>query len=197
MENKFRLYPRGFLGSKIMPQNIRTSDPFFNKINHHQFNVASSTMGGGAIDTSPNIPGNPFVEGLYTDYIKNIDRTTSFEFKVNILQVALAAFGTLDFKEWVEVQYKILQTGDNHSRFIKDTIQFIQTGRRDMSLETWHSLLKMTDEGNQIGDIPKEISEYIENNNDLVEIIVDWCSKKNGLEDLLGTLHILFGNVKV
>jgi len=197
-QSSMRLFPRGFLGGNIKPQIERSSNPYNAEIGKHQY-IANDRDSNGT-----SIAANPIVEGLYSDYIKNFIATSSFDFRKQVLAVALSAFGTPNFAIWFTTQYKSPAAGDLHNRFLDDTLKFINTGSRDMSLETWQSLLLITDEGNNIGAMSKYAKDFFgiqdhqdvfKANTSLIEVVQKWCSKEGGLEDLLGTLHILFGNV--
>lgn len=194
----FRMYPRGFLGGNLNPQIERTPKAFGDPMAKQQYHVDNFKSGPS------KIIANPYCESLYSQYIKQAVKTGSFEFRKQILLVALSSFGTNRFDEWFRIQYQSPAAGDMHNRFLLDTIKFIQTGRRDMALETWQALLLITDEGNRIGALPKEAKDFFgvseagvyrnPQNNMLNDVLQTWCSRHGGLEDLLGTLHILFGN---
>lgn len=199
MSDKLRLYPRGFLGKNVQSQTERTVNPYQDQINQHQFMV----------DTNQNssvsaIVANPEVEGVYADYIRDVVATSSFEFKERILKVALDSFGTINFGTWCIAQYDSKAAGDLHNRFIEDTLRFIVEGRREMSLPTWMAIIKITDEGNNIGHMSQQTKDYLKILSDyraetynisLIEVIQKWCSKPGGMEDMLVTLHVLFGSV--
>ena len=199
MENKLRLYPRGFLGGDISPQVERTKEPFKDEINSMRYSVNQHNSSGNSI------VANPHVEALYAALIKNNIKINDPTFRTKILTVAMTAFGTNNFLIWVLSQYNSPAASDLHNNFILDTLHYIEYGSRDMSLENWMALLTITDEGNNIGTINDKVKEFFGVNKDapiglaklniqLVDIIQKWCSKPNGLEDLIGTLHILFGN---
>lgn len=198
-----RLYPRGFLGSGVKPQLARTPNPMGDgMVKRFQYHMDS--MKGV---NSPAIEANPHVASLYADYIKHVGNTSSFEFHNEVLRTAVVAFGTLDFALWFQSQYRSPACGDLHRRFLDDTLKFLSTGRREMSLETWGALLVITDEGDNIGKLSTVAKEYFGagqsigntiqsgQNYLLTDVLQQWCSKPNGFEDLVGTLHILFGNV--
>lgn len=195
----FRVYPRGFLGKNVSPQSERTVNPYSDRTSLLRYSVDNTKKPMGSII------GNPHVEAIYASVIKNDIRFESPEYRTNALKVALEAFGTIDFFLWFTAQYSNPVAGSLHSDFLVDTLKFIQTGSRSMSLENWMALLVITDEGNSIGRIPEEAKEFfgigIQNqiqppkqNFLVVDVIQAWCSQSGGLLDLVGTLHILFGN---
>jgi hypothetical protein len=187
---QFRLYPRGFLGANINSQTERTPKPFTGvlKMTQYTVNDKKSSKGGP--------PANPHVEALYAQYIKKNPSWGSFDFRKETLLTALGAFGTRSFRSWYLSQHQSPACGDLHNRFLTDTLRYINEGRREMGLMTWGSLITMTDEGNSVGPV----SEYAKNlfkhdfGNSLTSVIQKWISHDGGLEDMLGTLHILFGN---
>lgn len=194
-----RLYPRGFLGSSIKSRVELAPKPYSDQINKHQFMVA---VGDNA---RTSVQPNPIVEGLYSDYIKNSVNTGAPKFRASILSAAIDAFGTKSFLVWYMSQFNSPSAGSLHNDFLTDTLRFINTGSRHMSLETWMSLITITDETDNIGKVPDEVKTFFSvgeferisaarNNVMVIEVIQKWCSKPGGLEDLLGTLHILFGN---
>ena len=185
-----RLYPRGFLGATINPQTERTPEPFSGVKSQTQYQVNDKKHGGGGP------PSNPHVEALYAEYVKKNPAWNSFEFRERILRTALEAFGLVSFESWYQSQHQSPACGDMHNEFLTDTLKFITTGQRRMHLMSWSSLLHMTDDGSAIGPVSEEAEQFFKNRNHFMlnDVIQVWCSRDGGLEDLLGTLHILFGN---
>ena len=204
-ESQFRMYPRGFYGKNVSFQVSRTTNPFKDAIERVQFDASGSKK------TMQSIPPNPFVEGVYSDYIKKAVDTNTFEFRERVLSCAIDAFGTKCFLTWYLTQFSSPMASQLHNDFLEDTLRYISTGRRNMALETWQTLLRGTDEGNNIGKISQYAKEFFHlgdgNVNlaniphnpdfDILKIIQYWCEKNNGMEDMLCTMHILFGNVNV
>jgi hypothetical protein len=194
---RLRLFPRGFLGGDLKPQVERTPTQYGHPLTSMTYRVSDHQ--------GPNnsITANPFIEALYSAYIKRTVKTNDFNYREAVYKAAFDAFGTKDFHDWFKAQYKSPAAGQLHSDFLADTLEFIMRGRRDMPLENWASLLVITDEGNNIGPYPEKAKEFFGtktptskpygNRTNMVDILQDWCSKPNGFEDLLGTLHILFG----
>lgn len=194
--DSLRMYPRGFLGGNLEAQIERTPKAFGNPIANTQYHVNDHKS---AADILPN----SHVEDLYSSYIRQTASMGDFEFRKKLLKVALVSFGTDRFDMWYQSQFQSPAIGDLHSRFLVDTIKFISSGKRDMSLETWGALLIITDEGDRVKGMTKDAKEFFgisadgvtrhPRNRSIIEIIQSWCSQPNGSEDLLGTLHILFG----
>lgn len=182
MANLLQLYPRGFLGEVISA-------------------AAASRMGQGQFRSVPN----PSVEALYVQYINRACNTASVEFRRKVLTVALKAFGTRDFEIWVSSQRQSPVAGDNHNAFIEDTIQYIQTGRRDLGIEVWAPMIEQPDSGERHHDHTDLAKDFFgipqighlyrtARNRNMVDVIQLWCGHPGGIEDMLCTMHVLFGN---
>jgi len=199
-ELQFRLFPRGFLGAQLS-----------NRIQARQTGGSTEVQAVQntfkILQTSDNqtLVGNPQVEELYQKNISGATETNTLEFKKNVLIVALNAFGTDYFDIWFRTQMKTPYFGDNHSAFLDDCLNFLQTGQRDLPLQTWQALVTHDDTGELRTELSLKAVCYFgittpgyvrePRNNKLVDVIHQWVSHPGGLEDLLGTLHILFGDV--
>lgn len=195
---EFSIYPRGFLGDfngERPEQLIERPDPLFRSIqNTHRW----------ADSPAPKVTSNKAVEELYGTYMKNAGDTSSREFRKKILKAALHAFGTMQFDHWYAKQFVSPSVGDTHHRFLDDTLLYIKTGRREMCLENWAALLSYNEnaETNGLSEAGADffgistMSTYRNRQNgNLIDIIAMWTSQSNGIEDLLGSLHILFGKI--
>ncbi len=191
---EFHIYPRGFLGARLGKPVEKTLRPFEDVVRSHHYHVDMFNQ------PSPTIQVNANVEALYSQHMQGTGATLSFDFREKVLQVALEAFGTSDFKHWFISQHRSPATGDLHRRFLDDILAFIVTGRRNMALETWAALLTYSDIDGNITPLTPEVIDMFDRSFgkdqpvSLVDVMVMWCSQPNGIEDLLHTLHILFGN---
>lgn len=183
MSNLLQLYPRGFLGEVIT-------------------GAAASRMGQGQFRSVPN----PSVEALYVQYINRACNTTTVEFRRKVLTVALKAFGTRDFEVWISSQRQSPVAGDNHNGFIDDTLQFIMEGKRDLAIENWLPLIELADQGERMHEHTPRAREFFgiqepgfhyrqPQNRNMIDVIQSWCSHSSGIEDMLCTMHVLFGNI--
>lgn len=188
-----RLYPRGFIGGLPNPRLERVAKPdWIGQLMSHQYSVNRYRP---ADNTTV---ANPDVETLYAAYMKQSGDVMSFDFRTKVLAVALKAFGTNDFPMWVAQQRTSPAAGERHRRFIHDMLRFIGGERRELSLDVWASLLTVeTDGGNRNRDYFVEewfAKNFFENTVKTTDILQMWCTKHNGIEDLLVTLHLLFGD---
>jgi hypothetical protein len=193
----FTIYPRGFLGSILAPRIEKSPAPFENEYRKLQNNLNLFQASSGSILVNEN------VESLYSKYIRNTYKAASFDFQKLVMITALGAFGTQAFDFWYLKQFESPSVGDLHRKFLEDCLRFITTGRREMTLETWDSLLDYSDSGELRGGVGEVAADFFGITTNgyvrqrrmtmLVEVLQSWCAKPNGLEDLLLSLHILFG----
>ncbi|MBB5409403.1 hypothetical protein HDG34_003344 [Paraburkholderia sp. HC6.4b] len=204
-----RLYPRGFLGKTLPPRLAVKPRPF-------DIRIRTTPVAGIVVPQQNTADANAAVEMLYAQYIRRAAATMSFEFREKILIVALDAFGTASFTDWYATQPESPSFGDTHQRFLIDTLHFIRHGRRNLPLESWASFLLPFDGGRRLahaGETPdetepteaaEEFFSYMQSTQPiaagpgtalLADVIQQWTSRAGGIEDLIGTLHLLFGNL--
>lgn len=197
---QFKIYPRGFLGAILSP-HIHKSN------NLQQNNNGFYTVVSRSITKSDSVMDfNSHIASLNSEYIRGEPRCLSFGFRREILQCAITAFGTQDFENWYLQQHICPVAGDLHQKFLQDTLHFISEGRRDMCLENWAALLELSEQGGiskDIGDYAKAffgirngVNNRYRQNNKLLDVLQQWCARPNGIEDMLGSLSILFGRVQ-
>lgn len=190
---RLKLYPRGFLGVPLGLKAERTQVLRSSSVGFGNLNIADLRS-----QVKPN-DSHPEVDALYAEYIRSRKTTSDFEFTEKVLRLALTVFGTTTFEAWFEAQYKNPMAGDLHGRFLVDTLKFLYEGRREVSLENWGSLLNSATVSGDIGEFPQYarkffgVGERWRESYSMTEIIQKWCQLPSGFEDLLGTLHILFG----
>lgn len=95
-----------------------------------------------------------------------------------------------------------------YRRFFKDTVNFILTGEREMSVETWklyldqdsgsHGNVWMDHDERRGKRIPKEESfdcllKCVENHSKDTSYVSMWLNRPDGLNDLLHSMQILMG----
>lgn len=197
-EVHLKLYPRGFLGAVLQNKMQR------------QKALAESNQGFSLRNLLVMRDQNDFhvpngtVEEIYQSYMHDCASTASFEFRHKVLLCAFNAFGTDDFRLWFEMQYQNPSAGDLHGRFLVDTLHFLSTGQREMCLENWSRLLTLTASPDDIGPVPEYARNYFgQTQSNLsgrkvstTDAIESWCRKPTGFQDLVGTLHILFGSTE-
>lgn len=123
---------------------------------------------------------------------------TKFEFREKILKEAKQAFAFLtgtSFQKWVQLQVDKESVTDMHMHFLNETIGFIFGKTRTMTVHQWYSLLEARSTNNH-SDISLNINNLgIDSSSiySLEKVIQLWVSRKDGFEDLLNSLFVIFG----
>ncbi len=141
--------------------------------------------------------GDQSVELLYKSMIDRNTNTRSWPFYRAVLTNALRLLG--DFKTWVREQQENPNIVGYNREFLNDTLNFIKTGQRALPVLTWYDLVTEGGEGHHAHAIPQRLREsqpVLKASDASVQLLQQWISQPNGLEDLLTTLHLLFGNAR-
>ena len=199
-QSMLRMHPRGFLGGfppsviEKVPQII--DRPQFDHL--YRLNIVRPA--------DPTTYPNTVITDLYTRQLAGGLAATLLEFRKECLKEILSAFGTSRFDSWYLQQLSSPAFGENHMRFLDDTIGFIYGNRREMHPMTWAGLIDM--EKNPGNLKPSKMAEdffdfrsfdslnSVRDNDryELPGVIQSWCSRPGGFEDLLCTANILFGS---
>jgi len=135
------------------------------------------------------------VEQLFQLWRKDQSIVKDFDFIVDLLRTAKQAFGMDSFKDWLRIQEMGNQTTRVHVDFLRDTFTFLQTGKRDINIETWKNLFIHSNNA-KIFDINIDSIFYGDNSylpTTVNEVITQWISIPNGVSDLMMSLEIIFG----
>lgn len=110
-----------------------------------------------------------------------------------MLRHIVPLFGSLNLHNFFYLNFTRNEFySDLHYEFLKDTVEFIKTGKRSMSIRTWMQLLSVPR-----GKMSKK---YVGNTTYTMKpnyyqslSIQQWISQDNGFVDLVYSLHIIFG----
>lgn len=194
---QLKIYPRGFLGATLGKQYRHKSQLQEDAAGFHTSKIAQI-----ADLNSVNDP-NPEIEALYAKAVLQPTATGDFAFRKRIFVVALAAFGPLTFSAWYRAQMDNRFAGEMHGRFLNDCVRFLNKGNREMSLATWTQLLSIGNGTEKMAPPNESTAAFFgwDHNGQtrtpravtVEETVRMWCMQPQGLEDLLGSLHVLFG----
>lgn len=155
---------------------------------------------GGPVDSLPAVAfrgGQPDVVALYNEFTAPGAQVANWEFRKRVIQLAIKMFsGRTNWFIGVDADQTVQEY---NYEFILDTVRFIATGQRRVSVHSWPDLIGH----NQPGMIQKEHSEVrklfhdLALSTDTVGMIQQWCTQKGGVDDLMFTLNILFGEREV
>jgi hypothetical protein len=199
----FYIYPRGFIGA-VPAAHIEKAPKSAAEIIHSGGQMKLNIYRADDHD----LTANPEIEELYGTYIKRAGDTGSIAFKDKILEAALSAFGTRSFYAWVKQQHLSPSCGELHYRFLTETVAYLGGKKlREMSLQNWMFLISIEDSATATQRYHDVVADFFgldssnpngahiaKRNDDLIDVLQMWCSHPNGIEDLLQTLHLLFGN---
>lgn len=141
--------------------------------------------------------GDPRVHDLFVEFTNHPRHAATWDFQKRVLEVAQDIFQG-DYSWFMRQDSNALVRDQNYA-FILDTVKFIATGRRKFSIHTWPTLVSY--------DVPV-VNESVEGRRDIYRLIDElkvpsetnafiqrWVSQPKGFDDLVYTLHLLFGNV--
>lgn len=199
--SKLMISPRGFVGAGILTRDRQDSSTGLT-------NVASVFERLTGADEQH--PYNGVVQELYKEYDANPNVVMSMEFRDRLLKAAIAAFGTHSFWIWYENQFRSPLVESTHLNFIDDTFNFIMCGERQFHHAVWLRLLEndqvarervitVSHAGVKATDRAVEYFGLTRNqpgptiNNSVIQAIQMWSSRDGGFDDMVRTLHVLFG----
>ena len=202
MDDKFLVvYQRGFIGVNTHGLNVETNDKtVIDKVIDLRYNKTEQTDVTEVYNLNIVKIYRTLIEGILTK-----DKLTIVK---AILVEAIRGFGSNDFAEWLELQKKSRYFSKHQQNFVLDTLRFIKTGKRETSFRTWEFILKKeqsndTTHVSQNKNFDKEVEDFFNAiasdgkpiNIDLNRILAQWLTHRNGHEDLILTLNILFGEM--
>ena len=142
---------------------------------------------------------NKDIEALYQRYNNDHRLLKQFAFREELLKLAKVAFSTFNLEVWFSAQLNSPSLTATHRRFLNDTLRFIETGTREVNIETWMGLIYPRTA--TTADTKTEVAikyyfgkdhEYSRVSNQLPEAIGQWTMRSEGMYDLLIFLTIVF-----
>ncbi|QVD49178.1 hypothetical protein LUCX_108 [Xanthomonas phage vB_XciM_LucasX] len=133
-------------------------------------------------------------------YLTSLDKGTNIKgwpFQRQVLINALRLFG--DLKDWFGDQLTNPNLVGHNRQFIEDTYNFITTGQRALPVTTWYDLVEEGGLRHQAHAIPQSLldsKKLLESTALSLELLQQWVQRPNGVEDLINTLHLLFGKAR-
>lgn len=117
----------------------------------------------------------------------------SFAFKDQLLSCAKRLFGTMD--SFLKEQEGNSKLTPNARAFLKDTIQFICTGHRDVSMDAWFSIFSADHHAGNLNKrqpIPKDAKLLSCMKVPCKDVFWHWQQHRGGFLDLLLTCQLMF-----
>lgn len=169
MPNRAKLFPRGYSGGQA--ESVRTH-----------------TQRGGDSE----------VVKLWDAYTDPQNHSELWTFRRWAIRVAHQMFHENGLN-WFITQDTNPMVHEYNYQFLIDTLRFIGTGRRQISIHAWpdlvsnHPVKGLNDVSTRhaIADTLKDLG----NTTDVDALIQMWCSREGGFDDMVCTLNILFGDL--
>lgn len=141
--------------------------------------------------------GDGSVELLYKSMLDRNTNTRAWPFYRSVLRNAMRLFG--DIQTWMQDQSSNPNIVGYNRAFLQDTLAFIETGRREMPVLTWYDLVTEGGRGYHASAVPATLREnraVLKASDNAIGLLQKWIAQPNGLEDLLTTMHLLFGSAR-
>ncbi len=164
--NEFIVYPRGF--------------------------VAGDPNGGTGVVLSS---GDSVADSLYDALIELNGAPKGIELIDSTLDYAIAQFG--DFTDWLDHQLGCSLVQGNQREFLLDTLDYIHGRGRLVSLINWQFILdplKIKPSDVRVKPLFQAKQYLTPDTASTTQILQKWCQQKGGINDLICTLHVLFGH---
>lgn len=134
-----------------------------------------------------------------TDYYENLFKAQSvnpatWQVRSEGVKLAKAILGN-SLIRWTATQVNHSYLYGRRIEFLLDTFNFIQTGKRKVSVDNWYELLEEfpRPDPSQTGPRKAQILQKFESVMTDPNFIAQWCSHKNGFEDMVCTLFTIAG----
>jgi len=141
--------------------------------------------------------GDPRVHELFVEFTNHPKKAITWEFQKRVISLAQELFQG-EYSWFIRQDSNALLKDQNYA-FVLDTVRFIATGRRRFSIHTWPALVTY--------EVPV-FNESVQGRRDIYLLteelhvpiqteafIQKWLSQKDGFNDMVYTLHLLFGSV--
>ena len=134
--------------------------------------------------------GDVQLNTLYQMFLTNSVDTDSWAYRKSVLDTAIRFFG--DIQQWLTLQAQNPCLYGNNYDFLCETLSFVKTGRRRLSVLNWIELMYPLP-----GPIPQGVgTRTLTYEGSTEDFIAQWCSQPAGFEDMLCTLRVLFGDAR-
>lgn len=155
---------------------------------------------GGQVASVPAFnsrEGLPEVVALYNEFTGPGAQVKNWQFRKRVIQLAVKLISGKN--NWFIAVDEDPRIQEYHYEFILDTVRFIATGQRRTSIHSWPFLISIPEdqsvskEHREIGKLFKEYALTSKH----TSLIQKWCEWPGGIDDLMFSLNILFGDRRV
>lgn len=155
-------------------------------------------QGGQSTSSPPRAfrEGLPEVVALYSEFTEPGALVANWEFRSKVIRLAMQLFaGRTNWFIGIDSDTTVQEY---NYEFILDTVRYIATGKRRISIHSWPTLISHHDEAaatKEHSEVRKLFHSMALTTNP-VELIQQWCTHPGGVDDLMFTLNILFGRLE-
>jgi hypothetical protein len=151
----------------------------------------------GSLGTHSLRNGDDIITQLYQEFTSHDNKSLGWEFRRRVIaEVKRLLSGNVN---WFIKQDSNAMVTKYSYEFLLDTLRFIATGRRRLSIFTWPDLvgshpaggLENVSERREIADMFEKL--LLSTSADA--LIQRWCSQKGGFDDMMYSINLLFGDV--
>jgi len=138
--------------------------------------------------------GDVTVKMLYGIYTARTSGSHSWKYQSMVLQCATRLFG--NFVDWTIRQHEDKNITGYNSKFLTETINYIQRDMpRSMSAIVWKDLMENYNSSYYSVSVDANIktNPYRNQSGESTDLLTKWVTKRNGFDDLVTTLYVLFG----
>ena len=150
---------------------------------------------GEVIRFNPTLERQQNIEALWSKYLTIVGPTTPTHMVLLLISYLKESIGDLRQWLWVQVSSNDLVHGYSLD-FLKDTINYVNTGHRELSIDTWYNVIDSTPTKQSL-DVNARLDTF--KNITILstdEFLSRWLTHENGVRDMFQTAHLLFGKVK-
>lgn len=156
---------------------------------------------GGQSDSQPvhqTREGDKAITQLWRQYTSPENHTTAWSFRQKVIQAAVRLLNTRP--NWFILQDHNPNISSDNYGFIIDTLRFIATGSRRISIYSWPDLLSNQPDYDENVEQRHAIADVFADydlSRDICTLIQRWCAHQHGFDDMVWTLNLLFGDLDV
>jgi hypothetical protein len=143
--------------------------------------------------------GDEEISALWERYTSPLNQSTQWSFRAKVIGAAKRLLS--GNRSWFLSQDQNPYVAEYNYQFVIDTLRFIATGRRRLSVHAWRDLvshapasgLASVEERHAIADA----FETFKLNTSVDQLLQLWLAQPGGFDDLINTLNILFGDIHI
>lgn len=137
--------------------------------------------------------GDVTVRSLYDIYHARTAVSRSWNYRRSVIESAIRLFGNFDV--WLRDQRNNPWIVGHNRKFIEETVDFIHGKPRLLSVHVWQDLIEDTSDIGRslsINALGIDLSSKGRGES-TTQMLQQWMSRPNGIDDLILTLNVLFG----